>query len=331
MMQFSQNIQRLLRQLTVWMPYTEKSPEKKLLDASEVRELAEYVQTLPPLFGDFSRVASQSLLGETPARFRGRGFDFEENRVYQAGDDVRTLNWHLYARNGSLHTKVFNEERRPQVFVLLDRRGSMRFGTRRQLKIELAAKIATCCVYLAQQSSLAVGAVMLDETIEWLDPAVDPVSIQNLINTMISACPPIDFERDQPGIEQILYLLLQQLPSGCFVMLLSDFLDMEPAIGPLMCQLSERHLLHAIQILDPIEQRLPKVGRYLINDGGSGGYKSINGGDRIQAQQYAVAVEKHQSLLADLFRGSEVAFTTLSTQDDVETSIGKVYASFPGG
>ena len=60
---------------------------------------------------------------------KGRGMEFDEARHYQAGDDIRAIDWRVTARTGKTHTKVYREERERPVFILCDFRSTMRFGT----------------------------------------------------------------------------------------------------------------------------------------------------------------------------------------------------------
>ena len=80
--------------------------------------------------------------GQQSSRLYGRGMDYAESRVYQAGDDVRRLDWRLTARSGKLHTKLFQEDRESSLLILLDTHASMRFGTRVRFKSVQAARAA---------------------------------------------------------------------------------------------------------------------------------------------------------------------------------------------
>ena len=56
--------------------------------------------------------------GPFGSAYRGRGMEFEESRSYQAGDDVRCIDWRVTARTGKVHTKLFQEEReRPKLGI----------------------------------------------------------------------------------------------------------------------------------------------------------------------------------------------------------------------
>ena len=76
------------------------------------------------------------------SRFRGRGVDYAESRVYQPGDDIRQMDWRVTARTGRPHTKLFTEERERSVLVVLNCNPSMRFGTRLRFKSVQAARAA---------------------------------------------------------------------------------------------------------------------------------------------------------------------------------------------
>jgi len=89
------------------------------------------------------RPARSALAGPHESRFRGRGVDYLESRIYMPGDDIRNMDWRVTARTGKAHTKVFQEERERPVIVVVDRNPGMFFATRGQLKTVMAAKIAS--------------------------------------------------------------------------------------------------------------------------------------------------------------------------------------------
>lgn len=316
-------IKKLVRYSRRFLPAATQVVQTPLIDESELLELALHAQSLPWSLLAFRRPASHPLIGETLSSYRGRGFEFEENRPYQAGDEPRLLNWRLYARSGELYTKVFTEERRPQVFVLIDRRAAMRFGTRRQLKAALAAKIAACYAYQAQHQALAVGGLILNQAVEWFDPAMGDVALHTFVHSLAAPCPPLPFERDQPDFAESLQLLMHRLPGGSFVLLISDFADLDPdAAMPLLHQLATRHTLQAFQILDPVEPQLPMSGDFLIEDSAATRPLRIDGRDGLQQSLYTAAFEERQSKLTDCFHRCGIPFKACTTENDVETCLG---------
>ena len=74
------------------------------------------------------------------SKIRGRGIDFEEFRPYQAGDDIRLIDWRATARTGRAVTKVFREERERPVIIAVDQCSSMFFGSQVAFKSVIAAQ-----------------------------------------------------------------------------------------------------------------------------------------------------------------------------------------------
>lgn len=317
-------IKKLARHSRRFPGAASQAAQTPLVDETRLRELALYAESLPWSLLAFHRPASHPLIGETLSSHRGRGFEFEENRAYQVGDEPRLLNWRLYARTGELYTKVFTEERRPQVFLLVDRRASMRFATQRQLKVSLAAEIAACYAWQAWHQALAVGGLILNEAAQWFDPAMGDVALHALVQSLAAPCPALAFEDSQPDFGEVLRLLMHRLPGGSFVLLISDFSDFDPgAAMPLLHQLAALHTVQAIQILDPIESRLPESGDFLIEDGTATRPLRIDGRDDLQQTLYTRTFKARQSTLAACFNACGIPFKTCTTEDDVETCLGQ--------
>ena len=210
------------------------------------------------------RDVQQLLLGERLSAFTGSGYEFAENRLFQFGDDARFINWRLYARTGELYCKVFHEERRPQLWLVVDRRNSMRFATRRRLKVMTAVRQALVHLYQAQQHQIAVGAVLLDNPIQWFEAKTTAASQQTLINSMNRACPPLHDDIDHISMDKVVRQLHSRLQAGSIVVILSDFNDLEQTHIAHLHHLAQQHTVIAVQILDDIELKLPSKGRYHI-------------------------------------------------------------------
>lgn len=96
----------------------------------------EILKTLKP--GLLMSDATQQ--GAAQSRSLGAGMEFAESQVYQPGDDIRFLDWRLMARKQQAYTKWFEPERLASWCLLLDESASMRFGTRRYLKVQQAVR-----------------------------------------------------------------------------------------------------------------------------------------------------------------------------------------------
>ena len=100
--------------------------------------------------------------------FKGRGMEFDESRIYQAGDDIRNMDWRVTARTGEAHTKVFREERERPVLLWLDLNPSMMFATRNRFKSVIATELAALIAWGAAKNNDRLGGLIFssDEHIE---------------------------------------------------------------------------------------------------------------------------------------------------------------------
>merc|ERR1711916_149956 len=89
--------------------------------------------------------------------------EFEEVRVYQPGDDIRTIDWRVTARTQVAHTKLFQEEREKPVLLVVDQRSNMFFGSQRCFKSVYAAHIAATLGWAAIYQNDRVGALVFGD------------------------------------------------------------------------------------------------------------------------------------------------------------------------
>src|SRR5438093_5502081 len=93
------------------------------------------------------RVFRGSLLAQRRTMQFGSGIEFADHREYTAGDDLRYLDWNVYARHGDLLLKRFQEEEDLHVYFLLDCSRSMAFG--KPCKFDLARQVTAALAYIA--------------------------------------------------------------------------------------------------------------------------------------------------------------------------------------
>ena len=112
----------------------------------------------------FSTPARRSpLIGLHHSKLRGRGVDFDQVRAYQAGDDVRTIDWRVTARTQEPHTKLFHEERERPVFVVIEQSSRLFFGSALCLKSVLAAQAAALFGWAALNHNDRIGGLVFSD------------------------------------------------------------------------------------------------------------------------------------------------------------------------
>ncbi|WP_221075203.1 DUF58 domain-containing protein [Agarivorans aestuarii] len=110
-----------------------------------------------------SQPINSLLTGRHVSKLRGRGLNFEEMRHYQMGDDIRTMDWKVTMRTGKPHVKIFSEERERNVYLLIDQRMSMFFGSQGKMKSVVAAELSALIAWNVIASTDRVGAIIFDD------------------------------------------------------------------------------------------------------------------------------------------------------------------------
>jgi len=235
----------------------------ELVNDAMLTELRQLAQRATPTSLDINLEVHQKMLGERLSPFAKSGFEFAETRLYQPGDNVRFINWRRYANTGDLYINTFHEERRPQCWLIMDRRASMRFGTRVRLKATQAAIYTLYHLFKAQQHQMDVGGVVLDQRLHWYDAKSSTANIQPLIQDITAPCPPM-LDKPDNQLSQALRLLNVRLQPGSLIVMVSDFADLSDNDTSTLNALADKHALAAVQVVDPIEASLPGQGQFNI-------------------------------------------------------------------
>jgi len=199
--------------------------------------------------------------GAYHAVFKGRGMEFAEVREYQPGDDVRTVDWNVTARMGSLHVKKFVEERDLTLLLAVDVSGSQSFGSSFLLKRDYAAELAAVLAFSAVMNHDRVGAVLFSDRIEgYVPPARGRDHALRIVRDLL-AVEPKGKGTDLAGALQFAGRVMKRRG---IVAILSDFQDKnyEKRLGALR----RRHDVIALQLTDPREGEFPEVGLVALLD-----------------------------------------------------------------
>ena len=258
----------------------------------------------------------QPLLGERDSGFSGSGYEFAEHRQYFRGDPVRHINWRVYARTGQLVRKVLHEQRRPQLYLVVDRRASMRFGTRRHLKVTAAVMHALKNLYQARQLQIRIGAFVLDEQLHYFPPQQGEQGTQPLIEHLVSPCPPLFGTPDNTLLAECLALLNAQLSHGNLVFIYSDFMDYHSNMDNMLHELGNRHSVIANHIVDEAEQRLPTAGYYLIQLPGSSQAIQLDCATRLARAQQQEKLRAYFNTLRQAMREAQIRYRRILASHD---------------
>ena len=198
------------------------------------------------------------------SRFKGRGMEFDEARLYQPGDDIRTIDWRVTARTGKTHTKVFREERERPVFISVDNRLTMHFATRGVFKSVLAAKLAGLLAWAAEYQGDRIGGQLFSEhECHELKPQNGRHAVLRFLNALVKPHNPLN---KAFTLDQVLARLTQHARPGSLVYIISDFRGINDQAETHIAKLSQHCEVVLIFIYDPLESNLPTKGRYRFTD-----------------------------------------------------------------
>ncbi|MGR5065442.1 DUF58 domain-containing protein [Photobacterium sp. DNB22_13_2] len=217
-------------------------------------ELLQYknqsVRWLPPAQSVWSQ-----LNGQHQSRHKGRGMNFAEVRPYQAGDDIRAIDWRVTARTGKTHTKLFTEEREQPVMLLIDVSPSMKFGTQLLLKSVQAAHFSSLLSWLAVSEQDRIGAIVFNGNRMYeCKPTARQQGPLTVINAMIDAHGEHEnFNEQRLSFSDALKHLHHLCPKGSEIVVLSDFYHLQENDKRRLSQLRQHNRLQFVQLFDPLE------------------------------------------------------------------------------
>ncbi len=181
---------------------------------------------------------------------RGSSVEFAEYRNYEPGDDIRRLDWRVFARTDRFYMKEFEAETNLRCYFVLDCSRSMSFAGAHGRKIDYARRLIATLAYLLVHQGDAVGLVCVGEkTLLDIPARRNPAHLQLIFKTLegVEAA-------GETGLLPALHSVAEKIPRRAWVMVFSDcFCDLDPMISALQHLSFEKHDLTVFQMLDRVE------------------------------------------------------------------------------
>ncbi len=163
------------------------------------------------------------LSGAHRSPYFGQSVEFVQHRQYVAGDDVRHVDWKVWARQDRLVIKQYEEDTNLRCALLVDSSASMRYGRGERNKFEYAATLAACIAYLVLRQQDAVGSVMFDNRIRSRLPYRTARNHLNAILTSLEDTKPAE----KTDLDAIFKEIVEIFPKRGLMVLISDLLGAE--------------------------------------------------------------------------------------------------------
>jgi len=198
--------------------------------------------------------------------------EFDESRLYQPGDDIRSIDWRVTARSGHTHTKVYREERERPVLLWVDLQQSMFFGTRNYYKSVLAARLAALLAWSSVMHGDRLGGLVFSEQEHFESrPKRGNAAVLHFIQKLAGHEAWSHKPGFKPPEENNGFLALNRLRQvtrpGSLIVLISDFRFLDNGCRIHLAQLARHNDVVLLFTHDPLEQALPPSGYYRLTDG----------------------------------------------------------------
>jgi uncharacterized protein (DUF58 family) len=248
------------------------------------------------------------------APFFGASIDFAEHRGYVPGDDIRRVDWRLYARTDRYYVKQYEADTNTNFTILLDVSRSMRFASRGVSKLEYGSYLAACLAYLAQRQRDRIGIVTFDEDIVAHVPP-SAKHFNQVLHTLDRA------RAERPGrLSASLAKIAEHFKRRGILLLLSDFYD-EPdaileAIKPLRFLGNDLIVFH---VLDPQEID------FSFTDASS--FEDLESGEQIPVvpesfrEEYRRMIQEHIGALTSRFSEQRIDYAVLNTSEPLDRAL----------
>ncbi|MGB0542449.1 MAG: DUF58 domain-containing protein [Longimicrobiales bacterium] len=246
--------------------------------------------------------------GEYHSVFKGRGMNFAEVREYQYGDDIRSIDWNVTARNGSPFVKIFEEERELTVMLVVDVSASGDFGSRERLKGEVAVEICALLAFSAIKNNDKVGLIIFSDRIEkFVPPRKGRRHVLRVLRELLYHRP----EGRGTDITGALEYLTHVQRKKAVTFLVSDFRD--SGFDKALAVAGRRHDLVAVRLGDARERELPPLGYVDLEDPETGERVVVNTSNPQFRMAYATRVANERSELDRSLRKSKVDVIDIET------------------
>lgn len=281
------------------------------MSQDEERNLTDILKKIRRIEIQTKRLVNDVFSGEYHSTFKGQGMEFDEVREYQAGDEIRSIDWNVTARMGAPYVKRFMEERELVVMFLLDVSASGRFGTGEKTKIDTAAEICALLAFSAIQNNDKVGAVVFtDEVEKFIPPDKGRKHVLHVIRELLF----YESKGRKTDIGKAISYLMRVLKRKAIVFVLSDF--MSPEFTRPMAMAARKFDLVALKINDKREGELAPGGLFRMWDQEEGVERVVDLSGRKARERFAGYVRQREEQLDVLFKRHGVDYVDIDTETD---------------
>jgi uncharacterized protein (DUF58 family) len=244
----------------------------------------------------------------------GASVDFAEHRGYTPGDDIRRVDWKVFARTDRFYIKEYEADSNANFAVLLDVSRSMGFGSRGVTKLDYGRMLAGCLTYLVHRQRDRVGFVAFDEeVVEFVPPSAKHMDVVlHVLNRL---------KPSNPGsLKAPMKQIAEQFARRGVLVIISDFYEDPQAVFDAISPLRFRgHDLIVFHVLDPAEIEFTYDQASAFEDLESGEQLPVV--PDALAEQYRTLVREHTEALRSKFSELRIDYELLNTSRPLDYAL----------
>lgn len=203
---------------------------------------------------EIRKYLNNSNQGDYNSIFKGSGIDFDDLRPYQYGDDHRSINWNISAKEDKIYTNTYKEDKEQSVFFLVDVSQSQYIG-KEENKINISKEIASVLTISALNTNSQVGILCFSDQKELFIQSKKGAShgyriIKNLYE--------MNQKSKKTNISSMIKFFMNTVKKKSLVILISDFIDKNYIKN--LGALAKKHDVVSLHIYDDYETKIPNLG-----------------------------------------------------------------------
>jgi len=250
-----------------------------------------------------------SMTGSHRSPYKGMSTEFADHRQYVKGDDLRHLDWKVYARNERYYIKQFEENTNLRAYVLVDCSASMAYRSEKLSKYEYACHLAAGLAYVIIKQQDSVGTVMFGESImEYFPPRSSLTQLRAMLDALAKCRP-----RKGTDAGAALHGMAELIKRRGLIVIISDLLDdPEEVIKGLAHFKQKRHEVVVMQVLDDHELNFPFDSVYTFRDMETAEKLRVSGKDLREEyeQEFTTFIDRYRKACFE----QDIDYLTINTK-----------------
>ncbi|MCC6318526.1 MAG: DUF58 domain-containing protein [Gemmatimonadaceae bacterium] len=241
----------------------------------------------------------------------GFSTDFAQHRAYMPGDDIRRIDWRVYARTERYYLKTFEADTNTNFTVLLDTSASMGFRHERLTKLEYAKFLGACLTYFSHRQRDRVGLVTFDEAVREIVPP-SARHLSHVLHALDRA-----EARGKGGLTAPLQRVAENQTRRGIFLLLSDLYEAPEVVVKALAPLRDGgHDVIVFHILDSAERTLPYTDATTFRDVETGMRVPVIPGKL--REEYLEAIGSHVARMAKVLGENQVDYALVDTSQPLD-------------